>query len=155
MAKWLFIPLLLAAGCVAPPGPMERLSNSAYGLNNATRFGRLDVALGHVASEEQGDFMHRHSKWGRDVRIVDLELQGLRLITPDTAEVQLTVSWHRLDETTMRTSNLAQKWTQGKSGWELVEELRASGSPGLFARPDGKKAKTLPAVEGVTTTDWE
>lgn len=155
MPKWLAISLLLAAGCVAPPGPMERLSNSAYGLNNATRFGRLDVALSHVAAEEQGDFMHRHSKWGRDVRIVDVELEGLRLITPETAEVRLAVSWHRLDETTMRISNLAQKWTQGKSGWELVEELRAGGSAGLFAKPDNKKAKRLPAVEGVTTADWQ
>ena len=155
MAKWLAISLLLAAGCVAPPGPMERLSESAYGLNNATRFGRLDVALGHVAAEEQGDFMHRHSRWGRDVRIVDLELEGLRLITPDTAEVRLAVSWHRLDETTMRVSNLAQKWTQGKSGWELVEELRAGGSVGLFPEPDAKKAKRLPAVQGVTTAEWE
>lgn len=155
MPKWLAIPLLIVAGCVAPPGPMERLSNSAYGLNNATRFGRLDVALSHVASEEQGEFMHRHSKWGRDVRIVDLELQGLRLITPDTAEVNLTISWHRLDETTIRTSNLAQKWTQGKSGWELVEEVRASGSAGLFAEPKEQKAKRAPDVEGVTTSDWQ
>ena len=155
MAKWLIMALLFVTACVAPPGPMERLSFSAYGLNNATRFGRLDVALSHVAAEEQGDFMHRHSKWGRDIRIVDLELQGLRLITPGTAEVQLTVSWHRLDQTTIRTSNLAQKWTQGKSGWELVEEVRAGGSAGLFAEPDGKKAKRIPAVEGVTTADWQ
>jgi len=155
MPKRLAFVLLLLAGCVAPPGPMERLSNSAYGLNNATRFGRLDVALSHVAAEEQGDFMHRHAKWGRDVRIVDLELQGLRLITPDTAEVQLAVSWHRLDETTIRTSNLAQKWTQGKSGWELVEEVRAGGSAGLFAEPKEQKAKRAPAIEGVTTTDWQ
>lgn len=122
-------------GCFAPPGPMERLNDSAYELNTGMRFNRIDVALGHVEKKAQSDFIERHAKWGRDVRIVDVELSGLRLLTSDSAEVNITVSWHRIDESTIRASGITQLWKNGDGGWKLEEEMRIAGSPGLFDRP--------------------
>ena len=65
----------------------------------------------------------------------NVELSGLRLITNETAEISLAVSWHRIDESTMRTSFLSQKWTSTTNGWELAAELRSGGAPGLFKAP--------------------
>lgn len=138
--------LLSLCACVAPPGPMERLNFTAHEMNVATRFGRMDVAVSHVAASAQDDFIQRHAKWGRDLRIVDVELSGMRLVTSDTAEVRLTVSWHRIDESTMRMSAVQQKWMMGKDGWELAEEMRVAGSPGVFtlARHRSEDAVQLP-----------
>ncbi len=126
---------LSMGACVPPPGPMERLTNSAYDLNTATRFGRMDVAVGLVARHAQDDFIHRHKDWGRDTRIVDVELNGLRMITPETAEVSLAVSWHDLSTSEMQTSYIAQKWTSTGDGWRMAVEVRAGGAPGLFKEP--------------------
>ena len=128
-------------GCFAPPGPAEQLSMSAYDHNMAMRFGRMDVAMSHVAAEAQDGFLQRHAKWGRGIRIVDVELAGMRLLTSESAEVQLTVNWVRVDESTMRSSAILQHWKQGKNNWELDEEIRVGGSPGIFDRHSGKKAK--------------
>jgi hypothetical protein len=150
---------LLPACMLIPPSPMERLSQSAYDLNTATRFGRMDVALGMVAQEAQGEFMARHKKWHHDIRIVDLEMQGVRMLTKETAEVQLAVSWHRDNETTIHESAISQKWTTSTgSGWVLDEERRVSGPPGVFQHVGARKAKnahTMPEVQGLTTSDWQ
>ena len=130
----------LTGGCFAPPGPMEKLNMSAYELNTGMRFNRLDVALSHVSKDAQEDFIERHTKWGRGIRIVDVELAGIRPLTSDSAEVNLTVSWHRIDESTIRASAITQLWKDSsEGGWKLNEEMRVSGSPGLFDR--GQKAK--------------
>jgi len=147
MRALLAVCLLLVAGCLAPRGPLERLTDTAYQLNTATRFNRMDVAVASVASHEQRRFMARHAKWGGYKRIVDVQLDGLRLLTPDTAEVRLTVGWQRLDEATLRTSHVAQKWMQGKRDWELVEEMRSGGDAGLFEQAPEPKPKQLVGVD--------
>lgn len=147
---------LFLVGCIAPPGPVERLNNAAYEMNSATRFGRMDVAVGHVSPAMQDDFMRRHGSWHREIRIVDVELNGLRLITPDTAEVQLAVSWHRPADMTMRTSLIAQKWTRSEGDWSLAEELRVGGAEGLFVELDADRRPMDPPPLGqVTTEGWE
>lgn len=118
---------------------MEKLTNAAYDMNTATRFGRMDIAATHVVDYAREDFMARHREWGRDIRIVDVELNGLRMVTTDTAAVTLAVSWHRMSSSTMRTSYVAQKWRSTGEGWQLAIEARASGDPGLFAAPPEKK----------------
>jgi hypothetical protein len=124
--------LALVAGCVPPPSPAERLAFEAHEMNSATRFGRMDVALDHVAAEAQADFMRRHSKWGRDMRIVDLDVEGIHFIDSTTAEVNVTVSWHRLDEAELNASAVTQTWKHDSEGWKIVEEQRVGGAPGLF-----------------------
>jgi hypothetical protein len=115
---------------------MERLSNTAFDLNAATRFGRMDLAQESVAHEAQVDFGRRHKSWGRDVRIVDVELDGMQLLASDSAEVELTVSWHRVDDTIIRATNVAQKWSQANSDWKLVDEVVKGGAAGLFPKTE-------------------
>ena len=132
---------LTSFGCFAPPGPMEKLNMSADDFNAALRFNRLDLALSHVSKDAQNDFLQRHGKWGRDVRIVDVQLHSVRPLTKDSAEVVVGVSWHRIDETTIRSSGVTQLWKDGENGWKIGEEMRVSGSPGLFARPSKAKSR--------------
>ena len=39
------------AGCFGAPTPGQRLTDSAYEMNTAARFGRMDIALGSVAAK--------------------------------------------------------------------------------------------------------
>jgi len=129
----------MTAGCLLPPSPAERLSYSAHEMNSATRFGRMDVALMHVAAKERGAFARRHRQWHRNLRIVDVDLEGMQMLGKGAAEVLLVISWHRLNETTIRNSTIAQRWTHEDGDWRLQSELRAAGSPGLFVAPVLKK----------------
>jgi hypothetical protein len=162
---------LVLTACFAPPGPMEKLTNNAYELNTATRFGRMDVALSMVAEDAQNDFMRRHADWHGEMRIVDLEMRGMRMTEKDVAEVQLSVTWHRIDQTTIHSSVISQRWTQTKNGWFLSEETRVGGAPGLFTVPKGMSGKKKkigkrstrpfnpsdppPAMDGLTISDWQ
>ncbi len=159
----LMIAGLMLFACVPPPGPLERLGYSAHEMNAATRFARMDIALSYVKSEAQHDFARRHRKWHKQLRIVDLEVTGVQMVTTQDAEVHLTVSWHRLDQTTIRDSMIAQKWSQKSGDWKLVEEMRAGGSPGLFMKSRGKRGKgskssrkpSEPALGQITTNAWQ
>jgi hypothetical protein len=145
--------LLTFSACVPPPGPMEKLTNAAYDHSSATRFGRMDIAAGFVVPHAQEDFLARHRTWGKDLRIVDVELMGLRLLTPDTAAVSMSVSWHRLDSTTIKTSLISQKWTSSGDGWEMTLETRSGGAPGLFAAPP--EDRTRKADKGPKTASGQ
>ncbi len=59
----LFFGLGLAA-CVIPPTSAQRLTESAYDLNTAARFGRMDVALEHVRDTVRSEFSVRHASKG-------------------------------------------------------------------------------------------
>ena len=121
----------------------------------------MDIAMSYVKSESQQDFARRHRKWHKAVRIVDLEVTGVQMVTAQEAEVHLTVSWHRLDQTTIRDSMIAQKWSQETGDWKLIEELRSGGSPGLFMKSRAKrtdKSSQKPSAPGlgqVTTNAWQ
>jgi len=139
--KTLLALALACTGCMAlPPSSMERLNQTAYELNAATRFGRMDIAADAVIAEAKTDFGKRHRAWGRDVRIVDLEIEGVQMLTSDAAEVDLVVSWHRIDDPTIQTTSIAQRWTQTSSDWKLAEETVASGAKGIFPPKGDKKA---------------
>ncbi|HZO17062.1 MAG TPA: hypothetical protein VFB62_27485 [Polyangiaceae bacterium] len=146
-----FVFLLVA--CIPPLSPMERLANAAHELNSATRFARMDIALSNVAEDGQRDFARRHAAWHRDLRIVDVEIVGVEPLTPDTADIRLAVSWHTLDNTTLQSSNVVQRWTQDREGWKLTDETRTSGAKGLFGESMAKEHK--PRLDGVTTSSWQ
>ena len=93
--------------------------------------------------------------WHKDTRILDLELDGVQMIDYTHAQVDLTITWHRIRETTLRTTSIAQKWRQGDNTWLLVKEVRTTGARGLFLRTRTKKKKKKKArsleVFGATT----
>lgn len=133
-ALLLVVALATLGGCLAPPSQSQRVTDSARELNLATRFGRMDVALGHAAKGAQQSFLERRAEWGKGIRIVDVELAGLSMKDEMNATIQVDVSWVRVNDDTLRTTRLAQVW-RDDGGWRLVRELRMAGDLGLFGEP--------------------
>jgi len=127
------------AGCFGAPTPGQRLTDSAYEMNTASRFGRMDIALDHVAAKAKADFARRHAGWGRDVRIVDFEFAGMNLLKKDEADVYVAVSWQRADESSLRVTQITQRW-KDDGGWAITGEARKGGDFGLFGEPTPKTA---------------
>lgn len=122
-------------GCLTAQSRAARLQEAASNLNMATRFGRLDIASELVDDKSQPDFTKHHAGWGRGVRLVDLELQGMQLKDKDNAVVFVTVGWQRPDEQELRVTQLVQTWGFGPKGWKLTREERAGGDIGLLGEP--------------------
>jgi len=124
---------LSLSACVMPPTSSQRLTESAYDLNTATRFGRMDVALEHVRDTAREGFSQRHAGWGRVVRIVDYEFGGVSIRKDGDADVVLSVQWQRPDESTMRTTDISQRWTEKRGTWWMISEEERGGDRGLLA----------------------
>lgn len=124
-----------AIGCVPPASPSQLLADSAYDMNVATRFGRMDVALDYVSESSREDFTRRHRAWGKDLRVVDVEVTKLDMRGNDQADVALNVIWLRQDEAQTRTTQLAQSWQDGRGGWRMTSEKQSGGDAGLIDEP--------------------
>ena len=119
------------AGCMTPTTPTQRLVESANDMNTATRFGRMDIALDHVGTAARDEFMRQHAAWGRGLRIVDVEVQGMSMREQSEADVFLSVSWQRADEAQVRVTHVSQRWHDNR-GWRLTKEERKAGDFGLL-----------------------
>lgn len=124
----------LLASCIAPAPPVERATDAARELNLATRFGRMDVAMMRTHAAERDEFMKRHSAWGTHLRVLDVELAGLEMKERNLATVYVDVSWVRVDESILRTTRLAQTWTDQEGSWQLTDEAPVLGDDSLFAK---------------------
>jgi len=119
-------------GCIPPANPTQRLSDAAYDMNTASRFGRMDVAMEHVSGEARAEFARSHAEWGRHVRVVDVELSGMTLKTRTEAEVVVVVTWQKIDEADVRVTNLVQRFRDVRGSFLLVSE-EEKGDQGLLA----------------------
>lgn len=119
---------------MSPPSQAERVTDAARELNLATRFGRMDIALGHTSKGAREAFLERRTSWGKNVRIVDVELAGLSMQDKLRATIQVDVAWVRANESTLRSTRVAQAW-RDDGGWHLVREQRLAGDFGLFGEP--------------------
>jgi hypothetical protein len=126
------------AGCIAPPSSAQRLTDAAYEMNVAARFGRMDIAAEHVGVTVRDEFAKRHQAWGRAVRIVDVEFGGVSL-TKEGAEVQVVVTWQRPEDPIIRVTNVTQRWTDVRGSWRLMSEDE-KGDLGLFGAREKAKA---------------
>lgn len=142
---------LLFFACIPPQAPAQQVSDVARDLNVAARFGRMDVALEHTAQSHQPEFMARRAEWGRDIRVVDVELSEFALHSPDAADVIVDVAWTRMDEGLLRSTRLKQHWENPGGGWKLSAEERTQGALGLFGenvvvlRPDRPRDVHFPS----------
>lgn len=124
--------LFAVAGCVVPPSASQRLADSAYDLNTAARVGRMDIALEHVRDVAKEDFSRTRAAWGKSVRVMDYELSGVSLRKDGDADVAITVDWQRIDEANMRSTEIAQRWTNKRGTWFLIGEKERGGDKGLL-----------------------
>lgn len=130
------LPVAGLVGCITPPTSADRLTDAAYEMNMATRFGRMDVALSYIGDKARKQFVASHAPWGRAIRIADLEFAGVDMPSKEEATVLVHVSWQRIDESTLRTTSILQTWKEIEgSGWLIVEEKRVSGDSGLVDAP--------------------
>ena len=136
--------ILGLAGCIAPTSGAQKLADTAYDLNNATRFGRMDVALEHVAVKSREQFQKEHAGWMRNARIVDIDFNGIQVKKDGVGEVVVTLTWQRADEATTRTTSLVQRWTETRNVWTMASE-EAKGDEGLLGETP-KDATTTPAA---------
>jgi hypothetical protein len=130
---------LAVAGCVVPPNATQRLSESAYDFNTAVRFGRMDIASEHVREIAREEFSKKHASWGKVVRLLDLEMTGMSMRKDGDADVFVTVSWQRASETSMRTTDITQRWTSTRGTWSLISEEEHGGDKGVISEIEAPK----------------
>jgi hypothetical protein len=127
-----FFAAVSLVGCMGAMTPMQKMQDAANDLTTATRFSRMDAALERVSNDGRADFMRKHAAWGGAVRVADCDLSGLRFIDKEHAEVMLTVSWQRIDESDLRGTQIVQKWKEASGKWLLESEERVAGDVGLL-----------------------
>jgi hypothetical protein len=145
IAPTLFVCVALS-GCILPPSSTQLLAETADDLSNEARFGRIDLAIDHVKDSAREDYSKKHAGWGRVIRVVDYEFSGLSKRKDGDADVYVTVSWHRLDDPTMRMTELAQRWTDKRGTWYLTTEEERGGDPGLLAELVTRPSEAPPAA---------
>lgn len=128
----LLLTAAMLSGCPTPPTPRDKAGEAAEELNQAARWGRLDIALRHSSAKDKDAFLHRHARWNNGLRIVDTEMAGLAMNDPKSATVQVDVSWILDEDTNMRLTRLEQRWENDDGRWEMVSERRIGGALGLF-----------------------
>lgn len=125
--------LALSAGaCTAPQLPSAHVSEVARQAGVAARFGRMDVAAGYSAPSNLKAFAERRAAWGKQLRVVDIELARLSMLSPEEADVWLQVAWVRMGEGLLRSTEVRQRWRNPGGGWKLFEEQREAGDVGLL-----------------------
>jgi hypothetical protein len=126
----------LVVGCLAPPPPAQRAADAVRELNLAARFGRTELASGLTSRAARKGFLERRTSWGKDLRVLDVELVGFDMPSKDRVRVEVDYAWTRMDEGRLRTTRVAQEWRDQGRGFQLIAEHRSSGDLGLF----GEKA---------------
>src|SRR5690606_32836462 len=121
---------LFVSACMPPQA--QDVSDVARDLNVAARFGRMDIAAEHTADESREAFLRRRASWGRELRVVDVEVFQLNMKGPEEAEVLVDVAWMRVDENLLRGTRVKQTWRNPGGGWKLTDEARAEGDVGLL-----------------------
>ena len=123
---------LVLFGCGGSFSPAQRVQDAVHDLSNAVRFGNMGMAIERVSPSERQPFIKRHARWGTAIRIVDCEVLGIALRDRDRADVTLSVGWQRVEESEMRSTQIAQKWKSEKGNWLLSGEERMGGDVGLL-----------------------
>lgn len=132
--------LIGMSGCLMQNlSPETRMRDAVIELNEGARWGRMDVASGHVAPPFRTQYKMSHMRWGRDIQIADTEILGMN---PETDEEgagafsRVAVRWY--DESTMVLANtvIRQTWQKHKQTFLLTTESIESGHPGLLVIPE-------------------
>ncbi len=157
---WLAAALIGVGGCLIQNlSPETRMRDSVIELNEGARWGRMDVASGHVSPPFQTQYKLSHMRWGHDIQIADTEILGMN---PETDEEgagafsRVAVRWY--DETTMVLANtvIRQTWQKHKQTFLLTNESIESGHPGLLVIPEGaQQTQPKPETEEYESFDDE
>jgi hypothetical protein len=127
--------LVLCAGCtLSNLTPQSRFSDATYQVNDASRWGQLDLATAHVAPAYRPLFLARRAEWGERINIAEIEVVHMHIDRDrDQAFSIVNLSWTN-DGITLRKSVLSQVWAMRRGTFRLTEETVKSGDEALFAR---------------------
>lgn len=118
--------------------PAARFSEAAYRLNDAARWGQVELATAHVAPRYKPTFLARRREWGERISIAEVELLHLHLSDDkDSAVSELSLSWYDPAGMSLRKSFITQRWASERGQFRLVDEAVNKGDPAIFAEPGG------------------
>ena len=126
------------AGCLFQNlSPTQGLSDQVYGLNDESRWDRLDLAVQRVAPRYRAAFMGSRHEWGRDIAIADTEVSAL-VVADDLASAtsSVEISWVDQGSMELRSTVLRQHWIRTDNGYLLDEETVTSGDEALLSTPE-------------------
>jgi len=132
--------LLGLSGCLIQNlSPETRLRDSVIELNEGARWGRMDVAAGHVSPVFQNQFHLSHVRWGRDIQIADSEILAVNAHTEEDgsgAVSRVAIRWYDQGTMVIAQTIVRQAWQKHKQTFLLTNESVESGHPGLLAIPE-------------------
>jgi hypothetical protein len=139
-------------GCPAPPNALARAQQTAQEFNLDSRLGHGEASLDRVAPEARERYGAQHRTWGTSVRVVDVEILGMRAQSEHDAKALVRVSWYRPEDEELRSTTVEQTWNDKATGWQLVQERRVEGEMGLlgeavlYQNPDARRPAQFPTV---------
>jgi hypothetical protein len=143
---------LALSGCPAPPNSLARAQQTAQEFNLDSRLGHGELSLDRVAPEARERYTAQHRGWGTNVRVVDVEILGMRAESEHDAKALVRVSWYRPEDEELRSTTVEQTWNDKATGWQLVLERRVEGEMGLlgepvlYQNPDARRPAQFPTV---------
>lgn len=124
----------LVLGCISTN--RATLDETAALFHDDLRWGRIPAAEGAVDARARAAFQQRHRGWGAAVRIMDMDLEGVR-IGENQGVVRLRLTWTVADGTDVRESVIEENWESVGGNWRLREERVIGGDPAIFGAPPG------------------
>jgi hypothetical protein len=137
---WLAVGLCFSGCVLANMTPQARFSEAAHTLNDASRWGQVDLAIEHVSPRYMSRFTDRHREWGDQVGIAEVQVTRLQL-SPDhqTATAEVSLSWFSDGGVMIKSSTITQKWETERGKFKLVDEAVRRGDSSVFAEPSPSK----------------
>jgi hypothetical protein len=139
-------------GCPAPPNALARAQQAAQEFNLDSRLGHGELSLERVAPDARERYQSQHRAWGTSVRVVDVELAGMKPQSERDVQVLVRVAWYRPEDEELRSTTIEQTWNDKPAGWQLVLERRVEGEMGLlgepvlYQNPDPRRPMQFPTV---------
>jgi hypothetical protein len=133
---WALISLSVSGCTLANLTPQARFSEAAHTLNDASRWGQVDLALEHVSPRYMARFNERHREWGEEVSIAEVDLVRMQ-VAPDrkSATSEISLSWFNDGGVMIKSSTISQKWEAEHGKFKLIDEAVRRGDPRVFAEP--------------------
>lgn len=130
------LPLCLAGCTLTNLTPQARFQESAYTLNDAARWGNVDLAMRHVSPKYLARFAERHQAWGETISIAEVDVTRMKIADDkQSAMSEISLSWFDEGGVTIHSSIVQQKWEIVKGKFQLVDEAIRRGDPRVFSEP--------------------
>ncbi len=124
---------LVAIGCSS--ASQQTLDDVASLFHDDVRWGRLPAAETVVTASLRTAFDHHHEGWGTRVRIMDMEVEGIRTAL-GTGTIRVQVQWTLgEDSTDLRQSLIEEDWVNQGGAWQLHGESVVVGDADIFTQP--------------------